>query len=96
MSGEPMQIKIKPNAPLSSVKYKPIPVPFHFKKAAKRDIDRDVRMGVLPKKHKKLLFTVVKQYLHQRAMESHVEQLTSRISMKQHIENIITPQAHST
>ena len=50
MSGEPMQIKIKPNAPLSSVKYKPIPVPFHFKKAAKRDIDRDVRMGVLQKK----------------------------------------------
>ena len=32
------------------MKYKPIPVPFHFKQSAKRDIDRDVRMGVLQKK----------------------------------------------
>ena len=50
MTGEPMQITLKPNAPSRSVKYKPIPVPFHFKQSAKRDIDRDIRMGVLQKK----------------------------------------------
>ena len=50
MSGEPMKIRLKPDAPLSSVKYRPIPVPFHFKQSAKRDIDRDIRMGVLQKK----------------------------------------------
>ena len=50
MIGEPMKITLKPNAPARSVKYKPIPVPFHFKQSAKRDIDRDIRMGVLQKK----------------------------------------------
>ena len=56
-----MQIKIKPNAPLSPVKYKPIPVPFHFKKAAKRDIDRDVRMGVLQKKNTRRSYSLGKK-----------------------------------
>ena len=47
MTGEPTKITLKPDAPLSSVKYRPIPVPFHFKQSAKRDINRDIRMGVL-------------------------------------------------
>lgn len=49
MTGVPMKIVKKTKASQSSPAYRPIPVPFHFKELVKKDLDRDVRMGVLEK-----------------------------------------------
>ena len=46
MSGPPMKLMVDPNAtPVTH--HKAIPVPLHFKKRVKEDLDRDVLLGVL-------------------------------------------------
>ena len=50
MSGAPMTIKPKGNkVGEHSRAYRPIPVPYHYKKSVKADLDRDVRLGVIEK-----------------------------------------------
>ena len=50
MEGEPMRIVLKPGASLHNARvFRPIPVPFHFKRPVKKGLDRDVRMEVLQK-----------------------------------------------
>ena len=48
MSGEPMEIVFKDGAQPKYV-YTPIPVPHHWKKQVKDDLDRDVRLGIIEK-----------------------------------------------
>ena len=90
MSGEPMKIRLKPDAPLSSVKYRPIPVPFHFKQSAKRDIDGDTRLGILQKKPLGEAITYCSQIVFTpKVMRSLAPLLIIRTSMKQHPESTI-------
>ena len=50
MTGTPMTIQLKENPSVKpAMAYKPIPVPFHYKKMTKEDLDRDVRLGVIEK-----------------------------------------------
>ena len=50
MTGTPMTIKRKEYTPKEFLKaYRPIPVPHHYKKMVKADLDRDVRLGVIEK-----------------------------------------------
>ena len=46
MSGPPLQIHVDPKAKPHAV-HTPIPVPVHWQKAVKSDLDRDVRLGVI-------------------------------------------------
>ena len=46
MTGESMTMPLKPNANPHTC-YTPIPVPFHWKKQVKSDLDRDVRLGII-------------------------------------------------
>ena len=49
MTGAPMRIVQKTNTQQESPVYSPIPVPFHLKEQVKKDLEGDVRMGVLEK-----------------------------------------------
>ena len=46
MTGAPVRIKFKEGAQPRAV-HTPIPVPHHWKKRVKQDIDRDVRLGII-------------------------------------------------
>ena len=46
MSGKPLQIHFKPDAQPRAF-HCPIPVPHHWKKQVKADLDRDVRLGII-------------------------------------------------
>ena len=48
MSGEPLHLYTDPNATPVAV-HKPIPIPIHWRKQVKSDIERDVALGVLEK-----------------------------------------------
>ena len=47
MTGVPMKIVKKENVTDHPKAYTPIPVPFHFKEQVKKDLDRDVRLGII-------------------------------------------------
>ena len=46
MSGRPLKIHLKPNATPKAY-HTPIPVPFHWKKQVKEDLDMDVKLGTI-------------------------------------------------
>ena len=46
MTGAPVRIQFKEGAQPRAV-HTPIPVPHHWKKRVKQDIDRDVRLGII-------------------------------------------------
>ena len=46
MTGKPMHINFKPHAKEHAV-HVPIPVPFHWKRQVKKDLDRDVELGII-------------------------------------------------
>ena len=46
LTGKPMDIEMKPNVTPVAV-HTPIPVPHHWKKQVKADLDRDVRLGII-------------------------------------------------
>ena len=46
MSGEPMRLIVDPNA-VPYVAHTPAPVPVHFREEVKRQLDEDVRLGVI-------------------------------------------------
>ena len=47
MTGVTMDIVFKPDAGQPRPVYTPIPVPFHWKRQVKADLDRDVRLGII-------------------------------------------------
>ena len=46
MTGKPMHVNFKPKAEEHAV-HTPIPVPFHWKRQVKKDLDRDVELGII-------------------------------------------------
>ena len=46
MHGEPLEIFLNPHAKPVAV-HTPIPVPVHWQEQVKRELDRDVRLGVI-------------------------------------------------
>ena len=47
MSGRPMEVVFKDDGVQPKYTYTPIPVPHHWKKQVKADLDRDVRLGII-------------------------------------------------
>ena len=48
MSDPPMKIHVDPNAKPIAV-HKPIPIPHHWQEQVKKDLDRDMKLGIIEK-----------------------------------------------
>ena len=86
MTGNPVDIKFKDEHTPYAV-HTPIPVPHHWKQQVKKDIDRDVRLGIIEPVYPKVVFADGRR---------RVEPSTYRSSTQQHFAKCITHQAHLT